>query len=515
MNLKQSPPVREQILPKENTQPQRPSVPITPQKLLQEGQFHCHNAQYELAMENFSDAFIMSIGQNDESLALKVAEKITSAIRQQGSIPPNIDFASHCFSMLKRSTSVPDFALACQIIGDLYVISGDIQQGMVYLHKSLDRYQYLENSEGLSRTHGHLAENYLEMGDLTKAYIHATYSLENYSEPVNQELLCASLNTLGAILLGKGQPGNANRRFQRALALTQKENLPYELIRSQYYYGDLLLHQKQTDLAIDYLKRAVNSAKIYKTEKLILKCHQKLSEAYKQKEQYEAALEQLEQYQQLIKTKPSNGIAHKLRSMETAHKIESYNQRNEQLKQAIHERAKNQAELEHQATTDPLTGLSNRRHFFTLAEHICDSANVSGQELSAIMMDIDHFKSINDRYGHPVGDKVLVMVARRIHQNLREQDILCRYGGEEFSVLLPDTNLKSAYQVAERIREEISSQPFVIDEQSVNLTMSTGVADLINSPKNSLMGLLGHADQALYKSKHRGRNRTSVFSKQK
>ena len=131
-----------------------------------------------------------------------------------------------------------------------------------------------------------------------------------------------------------------------------------------------------------------------------------------------------------------------------------------------------------------------------------------------MMIDIDHFKKINDQYGHQAGDQALVKVARAIHEALRTDDVLCRYGGEEFCVLLPNTNLNYAHQVGERIRNKIEKLEIRYEKHCIRLTASIGIADLANSPKLSVMGLLGHADQALYTAKHQGRNCCVIFSKQ-
>ncbi len=119
---------------------------------------------------------------------------------------------------------------------------------------------------------------------------------------------------------------------------------------------------------------------------------------------------------------------------------------------------------------------------------------------------------MNDKFGHPAGDYVLERITNTIQSSLRTDDILCRYGGEEFGLLLPNTSLHSANQVAERIRKMVADLEINYQDEVIQVTISIGIADLENSPKHSVMGLLGHADQALYTAKHKGRNCTAVFS---
>lgn len=164
------------------------------------------------------------------------------------------------------------------------------------------------------------------------------------------------------------------------------------------------------------------------------------------------------------------------------------------------------AQVERLATTDELTGLHNRRHFFELAKREFHRARRQGQPVSAIMLDIDRFKDVNDTHGHTVGDDVLRTVARRLKQNVREIDILGRYGGEEFVVLLPDTGRDTARQVAHRLRATVDDQPIATARAGeIRVTLSAGVAEATEEISDP-MALVDQADAALYAAKAAGRN---------
>jgi diguanylate cyclase (GGDEF)-like protein len=158
------------------------------------------------------------------------------------------------------------------------------------------------------------------------------------------------------------------------------------------------------------------------------------------------------------------------------------------------------------AVTDSLTGLHNRRHFFDLASTEFERARRYNRPVSILLWDTDHFKRVNDTYGHVVGDQVLRIVAQRCRENLREVDILGRYGGEEFIALLPETDLSSALQAAERLRLAFSQNPISVQDWSIHLTISIGVASLTELGP-SLENLLSWADQALLTAKETGRDR--------
>lgn len=169
-----------------------------------------------------------------------------------------------------------------------------------------------------------------------------------------------------------------------------------------------------------------------------------------------------------------------------------------------------QASLQLLASTDSLTQLYNRRHFSLEAVELLKKANQTHSTSSVIIIDIDHFKKINDTHGHLAGDKALRCVANIIKLNCRKQDLLARYGGEEFVILMPNTNSNEAYISAEIIRQKLEVIQIVInDNQFINLTISIGVAE-VKYGETDLDGTIDRADKALYVAKNNGRNQTQI-----
>ncbi|HVT83374.1 MAG TPA: diguanylate cyclase, partial [Phycisphaerae bacterium] len=160
--------------------------------------------------------------------------------------------------------------------------------------------------------------------------------------------------------------------------------------------------------------------------------------------------------------------------------------------------------LSRKAMIDGLTGLWNRTYLDARLSSELAASRRAGSPLACIMADVDRFKSINDTYGHSFGDEVLRAVAHAIGVNCRAEDVVCRYGGEEFSILLPNTNLEAAAEVAERLRRAVESLELVHNNARVPVTCSFGVAHPASHVPPSIVEL---ADQALYKAKHAGRNR--------
>ncbi len=164
-------------------------------------------------------------------------------------------------------------------------------------------------------------------------------------------------------------------------------------------------------------------------------------------------------------------------------------------------------ELKGLAVTDTLTGLLNRRRLPELALRETERALRYKRPLSVLFLDIDHFKEVNDRHGHLVGDMVLRALAKRILQATRTTDIVCRYGGEEFVVLIPEAGLGQALATAERLRQVVSDMTVSTAEADINITISLGVAELRNEEGETFDKLLARADAALYRAKSDGRNR--------
>lgn len=184
---------------------------------------------------------------------------------------------------------------------------------------------------------------------------------------------------------------------------------------------------------------------------------------------------------------------------------ERVNRRTSQLNRELKARKRIEKRLKHQATHDPLTGLYNRNE---LERRIADDiarATRYNHPISIFMVDIDHFKEINDRYGHANGDRVLRSVAFELERSLRKTDYVARFGGEEFLVVLPETPLSRAVELGERLRQRVAGHRIALGDDSVSLTVSIGVASFpeIDSDWHAL---LDAADMAMYQAKHDGRN---------
>lgn len=431
---------------------------------------------------------------------------------QAGNFPTSIEVLPYVIENLSKLPPSEAIVKTHAALGRLYFLLEDYDQAATYLLKSLEIQNHLNSPNNLAMIYKYLADAFAAKQEVDLACEYAQNSLKYCSSKTQPFLQASCLNSMGSVYQLKKLTNASFRKFHQALELSQKIPNPYEQICALTNLGKWYLTCSDRDKGLLLLIRGYELAKKHNTRSKLVEITLELANAYKQNHSFQLASEFFEKYIYEKESLSINAYANQLRHLETAQKIEIINRRNHQLRKEIQEKIQTQAKLEVLATTDPLTGLFNRRHFFTLTEHWCENALEVPFEISSMMVDIDHFKNINDQFGHQAGDQVLVQVAQTIQNTLRTDDVLCRYGGEEFCILLPNTNLVAAQQVGERIRLRIEKAEIKHEGKIIHLTVSIGIADLENSPKHSVMGLLGHADQALYTAKHKGRNCCAIFS---
>ena len=200
---------------------------------------------------------------------------------------------------------------------------------------------------------------------------------------------------------------------------------------------------------------------------------------------------------------------YKINTLDMSLAIETYhNSQVQTLERSLDGLQVQQAHLKEQASTDSLTGMLNHDSIFNELDHMMKRAKQLDAEVCVIMADLDYFKKVNDTHGHQAGDTVLKVVAQRIKSSLRDFDIVGRYGGEEFMLVLHNTGVDVAYKVAERIRKGIADQPINLPDMLLDVTVSMGVS--MARPDDTVESVVERADKSLYQSKHNGRNRVTI-----
>ena len=181
------------------------------------------------------------------------------------------------------------------------------------------------------------------------------------------------------------------------------------------------------------------------------------------------------------------------------------------IRALIEELESSKCELKRLSETDPMTNLYNRRYFNDASKTIMELAKRDKTPLTVVMLDIDKFKKVNDTYGHDVGDDILISIANILLEMTRKSDLDCRFGGEEFILLLPETSLEGSIVIAEKIRKKVASFSLALkDDREVSVTVSLGVSQIDMQHDLSIAPAIKRADIALYKAKESGRNKVCV-----
>ncbi len=251
--------------------------------------------------------------------------------------------------------------------------------------------------------------------------------------------------------------------------------------------------------------------------KLQYTAHELLSQIDEQRGDFRSALAHHRQFHAIKEQVFSEASDRRMKVLSVLHEVDAarseaaqQRQRSVTLEREIAARERTMSELEIYATIDTLTGALNRRKFFTTAEQILQRAAIHGENVGVLLFDLDFFKHINDTHGHPVGDTVLRAVAAATRTVLRSEDIVGRYGGEEFIVALPQTTPHQALQIAERLRLNIAELTIALPPLTIGVTISIGLALTGPSADSTLDALIARADRALYAAKQLGRNRTEI-----
>ncbi len=328
------------------------------------------------------------------------------------------------------------------------------------------------------------------------------------------------LDTVGEILLAQGDLPRAEEYLQEGLRLTREAGNDLGHIYYLLGLGKLsLLRADLADAGI-HLEEGLRRAGAVGAQALEAESHLRLAELYERLGEPQRALEHHRSFHAIHEAVNGELSGRRLAVVNVAHQVETarrdgeiYRLRNVELQREIEERSRTEVELERLAATDPLTNLFNRRRFYDLAQREFARAVRTSRPLAVLMIDLDHFKAVNDEHGHAVGDRLLALFGVLIHNLLREVDVVGRYGGEEFSVVLTETDAAQGRLTAGRVQRAIEQHRFETAAGSIAITVSIGLASLPASGDGRIGTfdqLLDEADQALYRAKRAGRNRVEV-----
>ena len=436
-----------------------------------------HFSKYSEAILYYNKALVFFEKQNNPALKAKVLNNL-------GRCTLHLPDYSKAFEYLNRSLTIAETLNLADLIAEI-----------------------LEN---LSRA-SYFLENY---ENALSSTTRAIKLYEGTSPARVSELLCLA----GLVYESQGRFEDAAAFYKRALGLAEKNELSRLIVEILYHCGSLNIKTGNIDLAISQLQKALSKANEIGWIKDLYKVYQILHEAYRLMGNHKDALVQFQHYHHLYK----DFLESRFEDIINANKIESNVRLEEkdlrirylesgQILNKTNDEQMTKAAIEKLAISDPLTGLYNRRYYLSRSDEELKKAIKNDLKLSVILLNIAHFRVINENHGNLFGDQVLYFIADRIRSALRETDISARFGGEEFAILLPESNAEQAENVAKRLLHEIGLQPFKIEDKNVQISLNIGITCLKSGENINIETFLSRANQALFEAKNLGENLIKIF----
>ncbi|QLG87086.1 GGDEF domain-containing protein [Chitinibacter bivalviorum] len=432
-------------------------------------------------------------------------QEIARACYTTGDYDNALDAWFQCLDAALEIDAQDTYILGQIGLGQLYFAHDDFYHALNHHTKARDYAYQCQDPAILAAIEINIGVDQFELQQIDNAKKTLKQALVYAQQAKNLEYQAAAMGTLGRVALAERDFPLAHSYLERARGLNQRHQNNWGEAHNLYNLGLLALEEAQIDTAIQLFRTSLNIAQTMNAAHLVYLVELGLSKALEQKGDFENALkfhQQGYEHHYLILRQAS---PQRLHIMEAKLEAERTRNENKTLREQNSLEREARQHSEHIASQDPLTGLLNRRGLEARSSNMLRSNPEHRQPLALLMIDIDFFKAVNDRWGHLVGDYVLRQVAALLKSGCRQDDLVCRWGGEEFLILLPSRNGVSAQDVAERLRSMVEQWPWEKIEHGLQMTISVGVTHYQNDTQ--LTPLVQRADRHLYQAKQAGRNR--------
>jgi diguanylate cyclase (GGDEF)-like protein len=486
------------------------------QALVNLGELAISSDAHGLALTYLLEAYTLIQDLPSSELLADASHSIGWAHLRLGNYAEATDFLQQALKIYQDIGNKEKETAIFSSLGSVYSTQGNHSEAMRNFQCALALTANQADTRTRCVTLNNLANAQIRLGANQEALTNAQLALE-----ISRKLGLAAaessiLDTLGQIYLALGDTKNAEEVLCHSLEIARRMAFEHHEMVVMLNLASVYRSQSHSQQAYELLTQAIALADVRHLNPFRYKYYEILAMIDEERGDFKNALLHYKEYHAAKDLALNESANYRLENLRILHQVGRMRKeaeilwlQNRDLEQEIAERRKYHAELQKLATTDPLTGICNRRHFYTLGEYELEKARRSGLPLSLIMLDIDSFKLVNDRYSHSTGDQTLIALTRLILDNARKGDVACRYGGEEFTLLLPETNQAHAQEVAERIRLAVCSLVFPVGTDTFSITASLGVAQVCDQDTN-FESLIDRADQALLRAKSSGKNRVSI-----
>jgi two-component system, cell cycle response regulator len=419
-----------------------------------------------------------------------------------------LQYWSYCLDVSLNLSDDEAYIQAQIGIGQIYFAHDDFVAALEHHQQAAESLPKINNDALRSSLLINLGADYVQLMQYAEALRVLEEGLFLAQKSLHLEYASEALSLIGQAQWGLGDPSLAEQTLQAALSLNKKINRLWGMASSLLALGRLSLAEKNLSLAAQYLTDGLSKATERNALHMVFQFEQLLAELAELQGDYPLALSHFKRFhfgKEAIKNQLS---PHKLQAMKMQLEMESARLENADLRRQRASQHKEIQRVERLASYDGLTGILNRRGLEEQGSELFQRQRINQQSLSVLMIDVDHFKRVNDGCGHPVGDKVLRQIAALLKSGCRQDDLVGRYGGEEFVVLLPNHEGVAATEVGERLRRIVDAWLWSRIHPKLQITISIGIASIVDDV--SLESLLSRSDQCLYLAKQQGRNRVVV-----
>lgn len=427
----------------------------------------------------------------------------------------------YCFQALKLVQSLGDREREASVLGAIAAIftrTGDHVESLRTFEEVLRLNRELGQKTGEALTLNNRAISYLGLGKFEDALTSSLQALELAQQSGFAALVTTATGTVGEVLVAMQNYEQAAHYLNRYLTLARTSSVKRDEVWGLILLGEIDFQRQRDAEALAQLQPALAIAQELGLLMEQARCLKLLMQLYERQGDLKQALAHSKLLHRVTESLFDEDAARRVANLQVIHQVETTKRDAEiqylktiELQKEIEDRKTAQAALQQLAATDSLTGLLNRREFFASAEQEFQRARRDDLPMSAILIDLDHFKNVNDTYGHAAGDQALAETAKAIRDNLRGGEIVGRYGGDEFVILLPGSDLVRAVRIANRLRKKLNSRLIKTERGKLTVSSSFGVAESRRQDGTGLDAFLDHADQALYAAKRTGRNRVAAY----
>ncbi len=481
---------------------------------------------HEVALAAYGSALAAFEAQGNDLAVAKTLRSTSFVHDALGDIPQALDLQFRALAIDQRMGNDTGHAATLRTIGVVYSRSGDAVTGLDFYRRSLALCTRPADAVERAKTQNNIGINLKNLGQLeeSRAALDEAHELfKQLGMPLQQS---ATLNNLGLVEQRMGDEATAEQTLRRALTLSETTGYRYGVAHASLSLGRLCAGQERHDEAFAWLRMALDVCEQHNLKPTLGEAHEALSGLHAATGDPQAALDHFRRFHTLEREVQSDAARDKLRAMQiqlelAAARREADLQRERQvaltranaeldalnvsLTEANLAKTMLLDKLERQTYEDVLTGLANRRR---LEQRLSDEFALAlrhGRPLTVAMADLDHFKAVNDRFSHAVGDATLRATSRILAGHVRHTDLVARFGGEEFVIVLAETDAQAALGVCEKLRAAVAQHNWGAIHPGLALTISIGLSS--DTGVATAERMLALADRNLYTAKARGRNR--------